>query len=51
MPFDFKRYRQENREKNRRYQKRYYIENRELFLKRSMEYRKTHEWVMKEKWK
>ena len=42
MSFDFKKYREENKEKNREYQKRYYLEHRQEFLDRSKKYRETH---------
>lgn len=51
MSFDFKKYREEHREKQRAYAKEHYIKNKEAYLHRAREYRKTHKFVMKEEWK
>ena len=51
MVFDAKKYREEHREKNRAYQKTYYLENRQVFLDRSKNYRESHPYIFKEEWK
>ncbi len=51
IPFDAQKYRDEHRDKSRAYFRVRYKKNKKKILKYQSEYRKTHPFVMKEKWK